>query len=42
MGGELLIGVGGFNLTGDGSYARNLFMVLICANDPSAEAGFSF
>jgi hypothetical protein len=29
-------------LTGDGSYARNLFMVLICANDPPAEAGFCF
>ncbi|CAH2409083.1 hypothetical protein MES5069_750106 [Mesorhizobium escarrei] len=39
-GGEPLIG--GFNLTGDGHYARNLFMMLICANDPPAEAGFSF
>jgi hypothetical protein len=36
-----LIGVGGFDLTGDGSYARNLFMVLICANDPPRRV-FSF
>jgi hypothetical protein len=26
--------IGGFNLTGDGNYARNLFIVLICARPP--------
>ncbi|MET3577234.1 hypothetical protein ABID19_000249 [Mesorhizobium robiniae] len=31
-----------FSLLCDGSYARNLFMVLICATDPPAEAGFCF
>ncbi|CAH2406617.1 hypothetical protein MES5069_530032 [Mesorhizobium escarrei] len=31
-----------FSLFCDGSCARNLFMVLVCANDPPDEAGFCF